>query len=58
MPGVRGARVETTVDELMNGRYVLFWVGFVFPLLWIIGALLVPTVRVLTRRRRVSAPAH
>jgi hypothetical protein len=22
-PGVRGARVETTVDELMKGRYVV-----------------------------------
>lgn len=26
-----------------KGHYVLFWVGFIFPLLWIIGALMAPT---------------
>lgn len=38
-PGVRCALVETTVDDLLKGRYVLFS-GFVLSTLSIIGALL------------------
>jgi hypothetical protein len=28
-----------------KGHYLLFWVGFIFPLLWIIGAVIGPTPR-------------
>jgi hypothetical protein len=30
---------------LRKGHYVMFWVGIIFPLLWIIGALMAPTPR-------------
>ncbi|MGZ4187555.1 MAG: hypothetical protein ACXVVQ_19540 [Solirubrobacteraceae bacterium] len=30
---------------LRKGHFVLFWVGIIFPLLWIIGALMAPTPR-------------
>ncbi len=28
-----------------KGHYWLFWIGFIFPILWIIGALIRPTAR-------------
>jgi ABC-type multidrug transport system permease subunit len=28
-----------------EGHYWLFWIGFILPLLWIIGALIAPTER-------------
>ena len=28
---------------LRNGHTVLFWFGIIFPLLWVIGALMAPT---------------
>ena len=30
---------------LRNGHTVLFWVGIIFPLLWIVGALMQPTAK-------------
>ena len=27
-----------------QGHYWLFWIGFIFPLLWIIGGFIAPTV--------------
>lgn len=33
------------IDTIRKGRWLLFIVGIVFPLLWIIGALLPPTRR-------------
>lgn len=32
-----------------KGHYILFWVGFIFPILWIIGALIRPTARAAAR---------
>jgi hypothetical protein len=32
-----------------KGHYWLFWIGFFFPLLWIIGALIAPTPRAAER---------
>ena len=32
-----------------KGHFVLFWVGFFFPILWIIGALIGPTARAAAR---------
>jgi hypothetical protein len=28
-----------------KGHYLMFWFGIIFPVLWIIGALMAPTVR-------------
>jgi hypothetical protein len=39
------ALVSLGVSTLRKGHYVLFFVGFVFPLLWIFGALMAPTPR-------------
>ena len=30
---------------LRKGHTVLFWVGIIFPLLWIVGALMQPTAK-------------
>ena len=32
-----------------KGHYWLFWIGFFFPILWIVGALIAPTQRALAR---------
>ena len=31
------------LTTLRNGHTVLFWVGIIFPVLWLIGAILPPT---------------
>ena len=37
------ALVSLGLATLRKGHTVLFWVGIIFPLLWIIGALMRPT---------------
>jgi hypothetical protein len=37
------------LSTFAKGHYVLFWVGFIFPVLWIVGALLPPTQKVVAR---------
>ena len=32
-----------------KGHYWMFWIGFVIPILWIIGALISPTARAAQR---------
>ena len=32
-----------------KGHYWMFWIGFIFPLLWIIGAFIAPTDRAAAR---------
>jgi hypothetical protein len=32
-----------------RGHYWMFWIGFVIPILWIIGALIAPTERAAAR---------
>jgi len=32
-----------------KGHYWLFWIGFIFPILWIVGALIRPTPRAAAR---------
>jgi hypothetical protein len=32
-----------------KGHYVLFFIGFFFPILWIVGALIAPTARAAAR---------
>ena len=31
------------LSTFRKGHYVMFWVGFFFPILWIVGALVGPT---------------
>jgi hypothetical protein len=33
------------LTTLRKGHFVLFWVGIIFPVLWIIGAVIAPTGR-------------
>jgi hypothetical protein len=35
--------VTLALATLRKGHYFLFWVGIIFPVLWIIGALIGPT---------------
>jgi hypothetical protein len=39
------ALIVLGVATLRKGHYVLFVIGIVFPLLWIVGALMAPTPR-------------
>jgi hypothetical protein len=39
------ALVSLGMTTFRNGHHVLFWVGFLFPILWIIGALITPKTR-------------
>ncbi len=41
--------VTLALTTLRKGHYLLFWVGIIFPVLWIIGALIGPTARVQAR---------
>jgi hypothetical protein len=40
------------VATLRKGHYALFFFGIIFPVLWIVGALLGPTERVATTEAR------
>jgi hypothetical protein len=35
--------VTLALTTLRKGHYFLFWVGIIFPVLWIIGAIVGPT---------------
>jgi hypothetical protein len=35
--------VTLALTTLRKGHFVLFWVGIIFPVLWIFGALMAPT---------------
>ena len=37
--------VTLALATLRKGHYLLFWVGIIFPVLWIIGAIMRPTAR-------------
>jgi hypothetical protein len=37
------------MTTLRNGHYVMFWIGFFIPILWIIGAWIGPTPSVAAR---------
>ncbi len=41
--------VTLALTTLRKGHYVLFWVGIIFPVLWIFGALMRPTASVEAR---------
>ncbi len=38
-----------------KGHFAMFWIGFFFPILWIIGAVIAPTPRAATRRAAGAA---
>jgi hypothetical protein len=38
-----------------KGHYWMFWIGFIFPLLWIIGAFMTPHQALPPGRRRTAA---
>ena len=38
-----------------KGHYFMFWVGIIFPLLWIIGALMAPTPAAYEREQAVAS---
>jgi hypothetical protein len=48
------ALISLGVSTLRKGHYVLFVVGIVFPLLWIIGALMGPTSQAAAGDARTS----
>jgi ABC-type multidrug transport system permease subunit len=31
------------MSTFRKGHYLLFWIGFIFPILWIFGTLMAPT---------------
>jgi hypothetical protein len=35
--------VTLALTTLRKGHFVLFWVGIIFPVLWIVGAIIAPT---------------
>jgi hypothetical protein len=37
--------VTLALTTFRKGHYLLFWVGIIFPVLWIIGAIIAPTAR-------------
>jgi hypothetical protein len=37
--------ISLGMATLRTGHYVLFWVGIVFPVLWIFGAVMSPAAR-------------
>ena len=39
---------------LRKGHTVLFWVGIIFPLLWIVGALMQPTAEAVAADARLT----
>jgi hypothetical protein len=38
--------VTLAVTTFRKGHFVLFWVGIIFPVLWIVGAVMAPSARV------------
>ncbi len=37
-----------------RGHYLMFWIGFLIPILWIIGALIAPTQHAAARAAEVA----
>jgi hypothetical protein len=42
------------LTTLRKGHTVLFWVGIIFPLLWIVGALMQPTAKAVAADARLA----
>jgi hypothetical protein len=41
--------VTLALTTFRKGHFVLFWVGIIFPVLWIVGAIMAPSPRVQAR---------
>lgn len=37
--------ITLALTTFRKGHYLLFWVGIIFPVLWIFGAIMAPTAR-------------
>lgn len=37
--------VTLALTTLRKGHTILFWVGIIFPILWVVGAFMAPTAR-------------
>ena len=37
--------ISLGVTTFRKGHYVLFWLGIIFPVLWIVGAIMSPAAR-------------
>jgi hypothetical protein len=48
------ALISLGVSTLRKGHYVLFAIGIIFPLLWIIGAFMGPTSQASAAQARTS----
>ena len=48
------ALVVLGMSTLRKGHTILFWFGILFPLLWIVGALMQPTAAVAGAEARMS----
>jgi hypothetical protein len=46
--------VTLGMTTLRKGHHVLFWVGIIFPMLWIVGAIMQPTSQVEAAQARAS----
>jgi hypothetical protein len=46
--------VTLGMTTLRKGHTALFWVGIVFPILWIVGAIMQPTPEVAAAQSRAS----
>ena len=38
--------VTLALTTFRKGHFILFWVGIIFPVLWIVGAIMAPSARV------------
>ena len=48
------AIITLGLTTLRKGHTVLFWVGIIFPLLWIVGALMQPTTQAVADDARLA----
>jgi hypothetical protein len=48
------ALIVLGLATLRKGHTALFWLGIVFPLLWIVGALMAPTAKVAAAEARAG----
>ena len=48
------ALIVLGLTTLRKGHTALFWFGIIFPILWIVGALMAPTARVVAADSRAG----
>ena len=48
------ALIVLGLTTLRKGHTALFWFGIIFPILWIVGALMAPTTRVAAAEARAG----